>query len=204
MAYEPFEEGPIVVLDGYQANQTTAKGHAKRIRDMLASNGLSPHDCIFWGDPAGRNKAQTGSSWIDDFAENGITIGPQEAGRSIGDRDRRLHSLLTQRSDFREGSGLPVIRFCERTVQPIVRDSVLLARYDTEENVVKKGPSEDRLKKDDHFLDALCYGLIGCGVFADPIAEWDDEDPEPMWVGGATVAQLNAHKDWEIRQLRKR
>lgn len=169
MAVDEEGEEPIVVFADYGRAEADPSEHAQAVKEMRARFGITEVMAI--GDPAGRQRGVSGS-YMEEYARQGIYIAPCDKGKRQGVRDQRLAQLLNMRVVGTEGRvpGLVICRRCEGLI-----DSITAARYREGGRVDRDRPDE-RIKKDDHRLDALEYALM-----AAPPPMTDASRGAPKW-----------------------
>jgi hypothetical protein len=153
MAVDEEGEEPIVVFADYGVAELEPSEHAKNVRQIRARFGLK--EIMAVGDPAGRARGASGS-YMEEYARQGIFISPCDKGKRQGIRDQRLAQLLASRL-IRSDGAHPALVICRRCAGLI--DSITAARYRPASRVDRDRPDE-RVKKDDHRLDALEYALM--------------------------------------------
>jgi phage terminase large subunit len=164
MAVDEEGEDPIIVFADYGVAELEPSEHAKNVREMRRRFGIK--EVMAVGDPAGRARGASGS-YMEEYARQGIFISPCDKGKRQGIRDQRLAQLLASRLIRSDGSQ-PALVICRRCAGLI--ESITAARYKPGGRVDRDRPDE-RVKKDDHRLDALEYALM---VSPPPREEADD------------------------------
>ena len=153
MAVDEEGEDPIIVFADYGVAELEPSEHAKNVKQIRERFGL--REIMAVGDPAGRARGASGS-YMEEYSRQGIFISPCDKGKRQGVRDQRLAQLLASRLVRRDGTG-PALVICRRCAGLI--DSITGARYRPASRVDRDRPDE-RVKKDDHRLDALEYALM--------------------------------------------
>jgi hypothetical protein len=153
MAVDEDGEDPIVVFADYGVAELEPSEHAKNVKAIRERFGIKEVMAI--GDPAGRARGASGS-YMEEYARQGIYIAPCDKGKRQGIRDQRLAQLLASRLVRKDGRG-PALVICRRCAGLV--DSITSARYRPGGRVDRDRPDE-RVKKDDHRLDALEYALM--------------------------------------------
>jgi phage terminase large subunit len=156
MAVDPEGREPVIVFADYGAAEVEVPDHARKVKRIRDHFGL--RDVVAFGDPAGRVRGMSGDGAIQQYAEQGIFIAPCDAGKKTSDRDQRLGAMLGHRIHLGEEGFIPGIVFCRRC-EPGVVSEIIAAQYKPDSSPDKSRPDE-RMKKDDHRLDALQYGLM--------------------------------------------
>lgn len=152
LAYDPRGRYPKMFIGEYGAPEREVAHHAEEVKRMRAM--LGANEIIVVGDPAGNQRGASGS-YIAEYARHGIYISPCMSGRSLPVRDARMANELA--ADL--PSGQPGLVVCRRCVKLI--DGIIQARYRTDhDDDPNRERPEQRVKKDDHYLDAAEYGLM--------------------------------------------
>lgn len=152
IAYHRYGKHPKRVIGEYGAAEKEVSEHAAAVKAKREQLGI--REVIVVGDPAGNQRGAAGS-YINEYAREGIYIAPCMAGRSLPVRDARLaNELHHTMPDGRPG--LTINADCTEVI-----DAIIQARYrtDHDDDPDKERP-EQRVKKDDHRLDALEYGVM--------------------------------------------
>jgi phage terminase large subunit len=157
LAVDPEGREPIICFADYGAAEVEVPDHARKVKAIRAHFGLT--DVVAFGDPAGRQRAG-GGDYFSLYADEGVFIAPCDIGKRQGVRDERVGALLGHRIHLGSEGFVPGLVFCKRTERGVVQ-ALISAQYKPESSPDKNRPDE-RLKKDDHRLDALEYGLMGC------------------------------------------
>lgn len=165
LAYDPQGRYPKMFIGEYGAPEREVADHAREVLEMRKK--LGAREVIVVGDPAGNQRGASGS-YIQEYARHGIYISPCMMGRSLPVRDARMANELAATLP----SGQPGVVICRSCVKLI--DGVVQARYrtDRDDDPLRDRP-EERVKKDDHYLDSAEYALMTA--------------PEPMVFGSAPV-----------------
>jgi hypothetical protein len=169
LAVDEEGEEPIVVFADYGRAEADPSEHAAAVKQMRQRFEITEVMAI--GDPAGRQRGVSGS-YMEEYARQGIYIAPCDKGKRQGVRDQRLAQMLNMRVIGTEGKtpGLVICRRCEGLI-----DAITAARYREGGRVDRDRPDE-RVKKDDHRLDALEYALM-----AAPPPLTDASAGKPKW-----------------------
>ena len=160
IAYDEFGEDPPVAFAELQSKKMEGDQIATRVREIRQDWDMDVGDIISFGDPAGRAKGTFGAkSPIQFYSERGIYIAPCDVGKMPQARADLIASFLSIRETTLEGRELPGLMFSRNC--PALIKSVRMYAWDTSQNTKGEDPQEKFLKKNDHGVDALGYGLIG-------------------------------------------
>ena len=177
LAVDESGEDPIIAFADYGVAEKEPAEHARAVREMRERFGVKEVMAI--GDPAGRQRGASGS-YMEEYARQGIYIAPCDKGKRQGVRDQRLAQMLAARVVGREGKtpALVICRRCEGLI-----DSVVGARYRASTRSETDRPDE-RVKKNDHRLDALEYALM---VSPPPMTREPDDSQWREWIESGVV-----------------
>lgn len=160
IAYDEFGEDPPVVFAELQAKQWEGDRIATRVREIRSDWGMDVGEILSFGDPAGRARGTFGAkSPIQFYSERGIYIAPCDVGKLPQARADLIASFLATQHTTLDGREVPGLMF-RRDCQAVIK-SVKMYAWDTTQNAKGEDPVEKFLKRNDHGVDALGYGLIG-------------------------------------------
>lgn len=144
------EHGRVIIYWEYIANKTLVKDNAKAIleinKDLLLEEKL---DYIV-GDPSIQNTEPIkGSSIQNEYAENGVYI-------VLGNNDVRAG--ISRMNAMLRDNRLLVTKNCVNLIKELPQ--YRWAKYSSSKLAQRKNPQEMPVKKDDHSLDAVRYGIM--------------------------------------------
>ncbi len=172
------EEGRIIIYDEYYHTGRLVHENAVGIHAHTEALGIVPEYTV--GDPSIANKDPiTGTSIHVEYAEHGLYI-------SLGHNDVR-GGITRVQGRFAKDL-LYVTERCEKTIWELSR--YRWDKYASAKIAAKKSAKETPVKRDDHAMDALRYGVVSRPSL-------DGEfDERPTNVLNSPVA-LSAEMDWE-------
>ena len=160
IAVDDHDEDPPVVFAELQANERDVDWISREVKRIRSHFKLDAGRIHSFGDPAGRQRGQvSGVSAIQAYADRGIWIAPQDAGKDPQARADLLGAFLSKRRHGYDGRSIPGIVFSPRCRATI--DSVVNLRWKDNTNSLGEQGKEQFLKVNDHGFDALTYGLVG-------------------------------------------
>ena len=149
-------EWPPIVFGEYGASGLNIEENAKAVMKLRHSLGIADWNIWSYGDPVGRNTLQdSGSSFNAEYSKYGIDIVPSERDPVI--RGLRLAQHLDETLATADGP-YPCIVFnpsCHQTA-----DSISYLRWKPGNSQLSEDAAEKFIKQNDHWFDALTYGLI--------------------------------------------
>ena len=140
-------DGRIVIYDEIYQNKTIVKEFAKLVKRRRKALGITTEYVV--GDPAIRAKdAIKGSSVQAEYGENGIYI-------ALGNND--VHNGISRVQQMFMEQQLLISERCKETLKEI-------RKYRWDRHLTKLGDrknnKEEPVKKDDHAMDAMRYGIM--------------------------------------------
>lgn len=144
------EEGRIVVYYEYHATGKLVEENAKEIHKIIEELKLQDKLDYIVADPSIRNTQPTdGSSVYNAYAENGLymVLGNNDVKASIQRINAKFadKTLLITTDNTHLMKELPMYRW---------------AKFASSKVAMRKNPQEQPVKKDDHHIDALRYGIM--------------------------------------------
>jgi len=141
-------EGKIVIYKEYYERKKIVAEHALAIRGINESLGFIPS--YYVGDPSiGNTNPITGTSVQIEYSEHGVPIllGNNDVGAGIERVANRFRSKM-----------LYITRDCEYLIWELNR--YRWGKYSSKKIAARSNEKEQPLKKDDHAVDALRYGVV--------------------------------------------
>jgi phage terminase large subunit-like protein len=140
-------DGRVIVYDEYYVSGEIISYHAREIKERNRLLGIDPGYIV--GDPSIRNTDPiTGTSVLIEYEDHGVTI-------VLGNNDVKAGINRVARM-FEEGK-LLITRNCQKTLWEQGR--YRWSRYATSKAAANNNVREQPVKKDDHLMDALRYGI---------------------------------------------
>ena len=141
-------QGRIVIYDEYYKTGRIVKENARAILARIAELGIKPEYIV--GDPSTQNiDPIVGHSIQQEYAENGLFYAL--ANNDVKAGINRVYSRFKNNQLF-------IARNCEKTIWELGR--YRWAKYATEKTASKNNTKEEPMKKNDHAMDALRYGVV--------------------------------------------
>lgn len=171
-------DGRIIIYDEIYERQNLVGDNARLFLRRVEELGITPTYVV--GDPSIQNRsAITGTSVQTEYAERGvyIALGNNDVAAGIARVQTRFQRKL-----------LFVSRRCENTLREL--NNYRWDRFASGKIAARRNAKEMPMKKNDHAMDALRYGVCSCPAL-------EDEVDMPMGnVLNAPVA-LSENFDWE-------
>lgn len=158
IAYKPNGIEPVVVFHELQAqNVQDPADVARQVMAIRKEYGVGER-VVSSGDPSGvAGTAFSSVGPIAAYAGHGIFIAPAKSAKSPTGRADKIAALLLQSKPQPDGSIWPGLLFGPNC--PAVVESVVSLRWKPGNSKIGEDPLERFVKKDDHGVDALGYGL---------------------------------------------
>lgn len=144
------EEGRIVIYYEYHAVGKLVRENAEEINKIIKELKLEDKLDYIVADPSIQNTEPiNGSSVQNEYSENGLNL-------VLGNNDVKA-SLTRMNAKFKDKS-LLITKDCTKLIQelPMYR----WAKFATSKVAMRKNPQEQPVKKDDHHIDAVRYGIM--------------------------------------------
>lgn len=144
------EHGQIIIYKEYCASQTLVKDNAREILNIIRGLELESRLDYIVADPSIQNRnGITGSSVHSEYAENNLYL-------TLGDNDviagiSRLNALLKQKR-------LLITENNENLIKEL--PGYRWEKYSSTKLQSKRNPQEKPVKRNDHSIDALRYGVM--------------------------------------------
>lgn len=143
-------EGAVTILDEYYASGNLIKHNALEILKMHEKWGVQDRIAYITADPSiAQRNAVTGTSMQTEYAENGVYAG-------LGNND--VQTGIQRTAMMMQAGKLFITRDCEKLLWELPR--YRWAKYDTSKAKDKNNLKEEPVKKDDHAMDAMRYGVM--------------------------------------------
>lgn len=168
-------EYPPIVVDDYSVAGREIPHHAKAIRERRRLYGWPDREVLAVGDPAGLQTRGAGVSDIMLFATHGIEIVPMTRAKLPDGRADLIALMLSRHVHTREGP-MRGLMFCPRAHRTF--DACLNYRFVEPTRKSRADEPEKFLKKDDHLVDALGYGV---SAISDPLEQEGPSGPRSEW-----------------------
>lgn len=170
MAYLPDRSEPVVVFHELQMQEVQEpKDVADAVKRVRAKYGLT--DVIALGDPAGVAASTFSAvSPIMAYAGLGWYISPCKKGKNPQGRADLIAAFLNERKKMMDGSEWPGLVFSPTC--PAVVESLTSLRWKPQVSKLGEDNREAFVKKGDHGVDALGYGIVGVPPPDLPSAPW--------------------------------
>lgn len=144
------EEGEIIIYDEYYHSYRLVRDNAIAINSRIRELKLQDKLEYIVADPSTRNTDSiTGTSVQQEYGENGIYL-------SLGNNN--VHSGILRVSGRFKNKTLRVTRNCEKLIWELGR--YRWAKYSSGKVAGKNNAQEKPMKKDDHAVDAIRYGVM--------------------------------------------
>lgn len=144
------QQGRVIIYKEYYKSKALIQEHAVNILSIIHELQLEEKLEYIIGDPAlAQTNGFTGTSIQAEFATNGVYIG-------LGNNDV-LAGIERVSSRLKKGM-LLITDDCEMLKWEMQR--YRWAKWDTAKAKAKNNPKEMPMKKDDHLMDALRYGIV--------------------------------------------
>lgn len=151
-----FSDGSAHVFAEHYKSEMEIKVHAQIVKEREASWGLSEGSVTRSGDPAMNQKnGQTGMSFIQAYALNGIYIGTEGIPHNVMPGIEKLQSWLAIPEDPEKWPRLTISPNCVNLLRELKK--LRWATYESSKQQYSKNRQEEVHKKDDHAFDALRY-----------------------------------------------
>lgn len=140
--------GRVVIYDEYYYSNRLVKENAVAILKRYQDHGVTPQYIV--GDPSTQNTDPiVGHSIQSEYAQNGLSYGL--ANNDVKAGIERVFSRFKENQLF-------IARNCEKTIWELGR--YRWAKFATEKTAAKNNSQEVPMKKNDHAMDALRYGIV--------------------------------------------
>jgi len=143
------EYGVIIAYDEIYLNRTTVKDLAQIYRQRVETLGVEPIYCV--GDPSNltRTEAITGTTIQSEYMEHGVAI-------ALGHKD--VNAGIVRCQNRFQMKKLFISERCRHTLKEI--SNYRWDRFSSSKIAARRNQKETPLKKDDHCMDALRYGVM--------------------------------------------
>lgn len=144
------EEGRIVIYEEYIATKKLVKENAENILELIESLKLGSKLDYVVADPSIRNTDPiSGSSIFNEYFENGLSL-------TLGNNDVRAG--ISRVNAMLKDNTLLITSNCRNLIKEI--PNYRWAKFLSSKVAQRKNPQEMPVKKDDHSLDAIRYGVM--------------------------------------------
>ncbi len=150
------EEGDVIIYAEHYQSKLLVKENAEKILQLIESLKLTNYIEYIVADPSIRNKEPiAGSSIHAEYSDNGLSLGL--ANNDVHSGILRVKSRLKMLNEH----GAPKLRItqnCENLLREFPR--YRWDKFASSKIAAKNNLKEQPVKKDDHALDALRYGIV--------------------------------------------
>ena len=177
------ENGKIVIYYEYEAKGKLVRENAEAIKEILEELKLTDKIGYIVADPSIRNMEPiNGSSVYNEYAENGLymVLGNNDVKASISRINAKFRdkSLLITTNNHNLMKELPMYRW---------------AKFVSSKVAQRKNPQEQPVKKDDHHIDSIRYGIM-----SRPSKFVDEEHPVGNILNAPTVVKNEERYDEKL------
>lgn len=152
-------DGVIYCLDEFGSRLQLVQSNAEGIKQMLGRWSLTPDDLLTFvaGPDVFAKKGDTGTSYADEFAENGIFLRPAN-----NDRVQGAGRILQLLGDEKQGipPSVKISSGCRRLIESLPA----LEHNPNRPNDVLKIDTDERGAGGDDFYDAFRYGIMAANT----------------------------------------